>query len=236
MENLYLWFASPKERQSFTKEILEKPVEKQVEAPVDPKRRGAKKKASGGLQRQAVDSILELMEQGKTKNPYYNLAGEFYRGQVPESTSFEPSYSMKSMFEKGIRRMYYQNSYLFRPGAWLVVQFKANESSRQLEEWIKAGISTERIGSKVPLPPSSKAKLLIRNAGMLMEAYRNVQGRKEQVNYLKAIYARLEEARSLYPKAFRGETIFLWEQLAFEFSGHGYVNITVRESRYSGGN
>ena len=117
--NLYVWFSNGTERRRFVMELLQL-------KPEVPKRKGKRAAAEARERQRQLDAYLDMMEEGKTKSPYYALSDLFYRGRLPENINIDalPPWHEARVFQRGFRRIYTQKSYYYRPGHWLVIQFR----------------------------------------------------------------------------------------------------------------
>jgi hypothetical protein len=149
MANLYIWFETKEERRRFVGEMLG--FEPLVFS-------GARKGTKKYKQIQTTASVfLDSLEGYRKYNPYFEVFKRYSYKQgkeLPLEDPEKPPYHLDNIFAKGFRRIYYQKSYLHRPGNWLVIQFRQTGKAIMMEEWIRARIPKERIGQNVPIPES----------------------------------------------------------------------------------
>ena len=127
MGNLYIWFASVTERRDFVLRLLG--------IPELAEQNGTTKKEREKLE--DLELHLDLLDAGKTKSPYYNLHKRYYNARISryERQTFTQPWDLPVVFMKGLRQLYTQNSYAFRPGKWLVLQFRATKEAAKLYLW-----------------------------------------------------------------------------------------------------
>lgn len=216
MANIYIWFQYKAERRKFAKTLIEMNTETEK----------VKRKAKVKNKKEEVSSMhLDLMEAGKTKSPYYNLHKKFYFGRVPEANQKLSPYNPIEVFKNGFRSIYYQNSYMYRPGNWLVIQLRKTNKAFKIKEWIMEVIPKERIGTNVPIPKEVLSKWKMEHVDKSLISLENNNFSKEKrSNMLKNNMKLLKEALEDNTDLFKGETIFLWERLGFEFYGLGELN------------
>lgn len=213
MGNLYIWFATATERREFVLRLLE--------IPRLAKRNGTKKAEKE--HRKLVEDLAEclaLLDSGKTKSPYFNLHKRYYNGVIPtyETKQFTRPWDPPIVFMKGFRQLYTQNSYAFRPGKWLVLQFRATKEAMERYNWVLGQIPKERLGRNVPLPPSYFAR-------KKLEWAKEFLSRKHSLTpgELQKVYSELNGVQAEYPEVFNGDDAYLWEQLAFGFNSYGQI-------------
>lgn len=210
MGNLYIWFASVTERRDFVLQLLE--------IPELAEQNGTTKKEREKLEDLALH--LDLLDAGKTKSPYYNLHKRYYNARISryERQTFTQPWDLPVVFMKGLRQLYTQNSYAFRPGKWLVLQFRATKEAAKLYRWVVHQIPKERIGRSIPLPKSYFARKNVEWAKELFAPNHPIK-----LATLQKMYTRLLRAKVEAPELFKGKTVYLWEQLAFAFNYYGQI-------------
>lgn len=205
MKNLYVWFANAQERRAFVIELLEIQTERQ--------RNGTETLPN------AWEESLAGLEKGKTFSPYYNLYRRYYFARLPEEEELKAQpWDGAAVFEQGFRQLYTQKSYCHRPGNWLVIQFRNTDKAKKRHQWVLKTIPEERIGTNVPLPRSSRAKLKVR---WVEEVFAYTKQLSMQL--LLEMQDALNYAKKENPKLFRGDRVYLWERLAFEFYDHHHL-------------
>ena len=205
MKNLYLWFETKEERRAFVVELLEIHTEHQ-------------RNGTETLSKEWEESLAEL-EEGKTFSPYYNLYRRYYFAKVPEEEELKAQpWDGAAVFKQGFRQLYTQKSYCHRPGNWLVIQFRNTKEARRRYWWVLERIPKERMGTNVPLPRSSRAKLEVR---WVEEVFAYTEQFTMQL--LLEMQNALNYAKEENPKLFRGDKVYLWERMAFEFYNHHHL-------------
>lgn len=217
MSNLYIWFPSLEVRRSFVLKLLEIPE-------LTP--RNGTKKAQKEYERQleSLNEHLEFLEAGKTQSPYFNLYKEYYQGNIPEweLKQLVDPWDPPRVFMKGFRQIYTQESYAHRPGKWLVIQFRNTKQAAERYEWVLEQIPPERLGRNVPLPNTYRA---LQKVKWVERIFQNQDYVKHDL--LNKVMDALEYARRENPHLFKGERVYLWERLAFEYQSYG--NLTKAE-------
>ena len=208
MSNLYIWFPSVTERRNFVLKLLD--------VPELTERNGTKKRQE---QLEDLTLHLDLLDAGKTKSPYYNLHKRYYFSRIPdwELANYKQPWDLPVVFMKGFRQLYTQNSYAFRPGKWLVLQFRGTKEAMKLYQWVVDQIPAERMGRNVPLPETYWP---LQQVGWVKKAL--VANHPVKVATLQKAYAILRRVKKVSPELFRGKNVYLWEHLAFGFDHYGW--------------
>lgn len=218
MANLYLWFPNNEERRKFLLELLEI-------KPLKPKNKGKKAiKETEGLQYE-LDVYLENLESGKTKSFYYELHKEYYNGITPNLPGEPAPWTPLAVFNKGFRRIYTQKSYAFRPGYWLVLQFRKNKNGWEKRNWVLQKIPQERLGLNVPLSPEVILKRKLDHVERILDGvtYNEVEG--ISTRGLELSLKILNEVKESKPDLFVGEKSYLWETLSYAYYHMGNLKM-----------
>ncbi len=215
MANLYLWFPNQKNRREFVLELLEIDVIK---------RRSKSKEANNEAKRlqEDLDNAISRLEAGRTKSPWYQLHRTFFDGRVPDADGSMLPWSAKAVFEKGFRRIYTQKSYWFRPGFWLVLQFRNTKVANERRLWVLEQIPEERLGYNVPIPVIVLSQWKIEwvdDAMAEVTWFDPLAGKSPEkcLEYLKDVK---EQSPELFDN---GDNVYLWEKLAFTFNALGDI-------------
>ena len=131
MPNLYIWFESVEERRAFVMELLEIPE-------IVPHNNSKQARQEAARRKKHLDGYIALLESSKTSSPYYSLHKRVNDALSPEAvdeSELEP-WSELAVFAKGFRQVYVQNSYMKRPGKWLVIDFRNTNTGLQRLQWV----------------------------------------------------------------------------------------------------
>ena len=217
--NLYVWFSNGTERRRFVMELLQL-------KPEVPKRKGKRAAAEARERQRQLDAYLDMMEEGKTKSPYYALSDLFYRGRLPENINIDalPPWHEARVFQRGFRRIYTQKSYYYRPGHWLVIQFRHTPEGWERRNWVLGQIPAERLGTNVPIPQEIVDRRTLVWAEGLLQRFREAPQEPSAVRSLNSIYEKLRGIKARSPELFQGDLIYLWERLAFRYYDIGLLD------------
>ena len=216
MANLYIWFPNNEERRQFVLDLLE--IEE-----IKPNGGSKKAKKEAERKRAQLELYMESLEAGKTKSPYYQLHKHFYMGITPDIKTEPAPWTELAVFKKGFRRIYTQKSYWFRPGHWLVLQFRDNYAGRERRRWAEERIPEERQGVNVPIPPEVLAKMKLEHVTQLLSPVTIADSGGVGAAALKVSLQLLNEVKQSHPQLFKGENVYLWEQLGFAFYHAGNI-------------
>ena len=204
MANLYVWFPSSEERRAFVLEMLEI-------GEIVP--RNQSKIAQKEAQRQREDLAIHLasLDEGKTKSFYYGLQRQYYMGRIPEHEQkrFPMPWQAPAVYTKGFRQIYTQKTYEHRPGHWLVLDFRQSQAGRTMRQWVESRIPQHRIGTNVPIPGRTKSRWRLEHLQWLLDRPERAAGSLDDLK------AELATIQTEYPELFQGDTVYLWERLAF---------------------
>lgn len=151
-------------------------------------------------------SIQEFLEQFKN-GTYYKLHNTFYGGIIHKEQDSPIPWSEAGVFRSGIRSLYMQKSYKRRPGYWACIGFRDTKEGREKYDWIEKNIPEDQIGENVPLPEKVRLKDKLKQVQRILDsevAYR----------YADQALELLEEVKEKHPELFKGERVYLWEDLA----------------------
>ncbi|WP_069649267.1 tetratricopeptide repeat protein [Caloranaerobacter ferrireducens] len=209
MANIYIWFKKREERRQFLKKLLERNVKTD---------NGNASKKQKSNEKVTVDKYLDMMEQGKTKSPYYNIYKKYYYGITHEVKYKLSPYDPVEVFKRGFRSIYYQNSYMHRPGKWLVIKLRNTKIAYDTREWIINNIPEERIGTNVPIPKEVYSKWKLEEVEKILDYIENNKLNKEKrKDILKRCMKLLKEVLEDSQNLFKGDKIYLWEKLGYAF-------------------
>lgn len=211
MSNIYIWFKTELERRAFTQRVIEYNHSAVKENMLE--------------EHSDIDGeqMLNLMEMGKTKSPYFNLYKHFFRGEIPETKQALAPYAPIEVFKNGFRSIYYLNSYMHRPGKWLVLQLRNTSNARNINNLITETIPAERLGFNVPVEEKSVSNAKLEKVTELINSIENNATNKTQSDsnqkdeVSETIYKYLTEINSTSPDLFKGDNIYLWERAALIF-------------------
>lgn len=210
MANLWLWFPNAEERRQYVVDLL-----------------GLKSRNKEIMELQ--EQCLSDLEEGKTRSPWYCVEGKFYmnitRGYEDQTLPFEDL----PVWEKGFRRIYTQKSYYFRPGHWLVLKLRDNAAARKIRKHVSETFPKERQGTNVPLPLESQMFLNLRQVKGWLNTYKTWRDMgKTKPFFLELAYKGAEEILLACPWLFKGDDIYLWEDMAMHWQEYGKLNKAAR--------
>ncbi len=213
MRNLYVWFASPAERRAFVIKMLDI-------GEIVPGNQSKKAQKEAEEQKQNLKMYLDSLDDGKTKSFYYGLYKDYYMGRVPEPDlrALPMPWQGPAVYEKGFRQIYTQTMYEHRPGHWLVLDFRQSQAGRAMKQWVEARIPPEHIGTNVPIPEQTKAKWQLDHIQWLLDNPERALG---SLDHLRAQLAAIQAE---HPQLFAGDTVYLWERLAFLYFDQGCLD------------
>ena len=210
--NLYIWFESVEERRALVMELLEIPE-------IVPHNNSKQARQEAARRKKHLDGYIALLESSKTSSPYYSLHKRVNDALSPEAvdeSELEP-WSELAVFAKGFRQVYVQNSYMKRPGKWLVIDFRNTNTGLQRLQWVLQRIPEERIGTNVPLPKSVSIQRKLAQAKKILQTGGQ---RRLKISELNLVLKLLQTVKQSNPRLFSGERAYLWEELAFAYYDH----------------
>ncbi|MDD3840419.1 MAG: tetratricopeptide repeat protein, partial [Clostridia bacterium] len=177
-----------------------------------------------------ASKYLDMISESNKANPYYKLYerysytwGEFFQ-QDPQ----KPPYHLDNIFAKGFRRIYYQKSYFYRPGKWLVIQLRKSKSAEKMRHWIEERIPEERMGENVPIPKSTimkwKFEYIENRLDTIWETDYSGKNKLEIKNKqltMDYVMKYFKEILEYNPNMFQGDNVYLWEKAAFIYENMG---------------
>ncbi|MDK2985661.1 MAG: hypothetical protein PWQ96_1303 [Clostridia bacterium] len=214
MSNLYVWFPNGKERRDFVKELLEI-------GPIVPKSESLKALKETEKLKKDLILYLDMLDEGKTKSPYYELHKLFYMGIIPDVKQKLKPWAELEVFKKGFRRIYTQKSYFFRSGYWLILQFRENKAGREKRQWVLERIPKARLGLNVPIPMEVICKQKLDWVRKVLKNVTIEQPYKSK-DLGKALKY-LNRVKEYAPQLFKGENVYLWEQLGWAYNAWGDI-------------
>lgn len=201
MANLWLWFPNAEERRQYLIGLL-----------------GLKSRKGNVAELQ--EEYLTALEEGKTRSPWYYLEREFYMNINRHYQGQSLPFQELPVWEKGFRRIYTQNSYYFRPGYWLVLKLRDNRAGRLVRQHVEEHFPKERLGTNVPLPQKSEMFLELRRIRWMLTDYGFwLQQEKQKPKLLDAAYEIALEINGSYPELFKGDDVYLWEDMSRYWEG-----------------
>lgn len=99
-----------------------------------------------------------------------------------------------------------------------MIQFRNTKKAWERHWWVLELVPEEHRGLNVPLPKSSKAKLKVRSVEEMFAGTKQFT-----MQLLLEMQKALNYAKRENPRLFRGDRVYLWERMAFEFYDHHHL-------------
>ncbi|MFY9202396.1 MAG: tetratricopeptide repeat protein [Limnochordia bacterium] len=212
MPNLYIHFESIEDRRAFLLEILEIPE-------ILPRNNSPKARQEAARRQKQLDAYIARLEAGKTSSPYYNLHKRIHGARIPrnmDTDGLEP-WNELAVYAKGFRQIYAQNSYRKRPGKWLVVQFRDNYTGWRRYEWLLRRVPDDKLGASTPAPLLVSLRRKLEQARHILGTAGGGRLKAAELNLALGL---LQSVKTRNPRLFRGDNLYLWEELAFAYLEH----------------
>lgn len=215
MKNLYIWFDSQESRRDFVLRLFEI-------RPNIPKKIMMRTADETKKRKEDMNHSLDMLDRGKYSSPYLHLKESFSQSAFEEEylDSLDPWHPIL-LYTKGFRRVYTLRSYFFRHGYWLVVQLADNVEGQLRYDWIGKVIPATRLGLNVPItlyPCLASVVFIEKHINDWLTA------NSLPVNHLVMLDSLLK-AKKLHPELFKGERIYLWEQLAKTYEARNDLDL-----------
>jgi predicted negative regulator of RcsB-dependent stress response len=208
MGRIYIRFENREERNEFLLDLLD--LRTTYETLMRTKRRTSDQKS-------ALASIKGLLEG---VDSYHRLNRTFYNGRVPKSSVEAYPASPANIFRKGVRSLHTQQSYMHRPGEWLAVGLRNTREAWGLYCYIQENVPKEQIGTNVPLPQRVALKQDMKLVARIIDGSRTESHAAKALGILTIV-------KDQDPDLFRGNRIYLWEDMARLFYELGDIRNAV---------
>lgn len=206
MNNLYLWFPNGDERREYVIELLDLRPFRQKLGVVPTKHLGNLK--------EGLEKNLGALDLGMTKSPYFRLGEIYSENQSLALENDLPLWHGKSVYAKGLNRVYTMRSYMKRVGYWLVLQFRNNKTGREMRETIIMSIPKKRMSKNITSTMMLSSYHLQKAKILLEETDFNTVLDPKALS--EALYS-METVIKNDPYLFGGDSAYLWEKMAWGF-------------------
>lgn len=216
MKNLYIWFPDDSARREFFLELtglkVYDPDTGKTLWSISHMFRANRCNPKPG----ELDRWLNPMEFGKMSSPYLDMKPLAGHDDKPENQqkNYKP-WHPPALIEKGLHRLYTLRYYRGRPGHWLVLRFFDNPVGRANRKWVLERIPPAQMGFHVKPSEGASPKHHLTWAAAILNL-----PLEEKLPAEKCIevYVRLVKVLAANRELFVGDTINLWENLAYRFS------------------
>lgn len=197
MSNIYICFSTKEEKDEFILDFLNlKPMLNGS----DNIRRSNKEKL---FIQKGIRDLITNVESGFFRRLYRHYPG----GHIPDNIDTSIPWTFPGLFAQGIRSIFVQSSYMNRPGIWLGIDLRSTSVGKIKRHWILENVPKSKIGLNVPLPESYILK-------QKLEIIRQIISAKNPCPHAEKALEYLLEIKEKQPSMFKGNNVFLWEDMA----------------------